>query len=91
MNVLFESMGVYSSTVNLASLFPRVILVMAILYGGYRLLPNDYRVLALPIYVSTLSFAAINNTMLAVLLYQRLVWDSGFHIMMAIFTLVTDQ
>jgi len=36
---------------------PRVLLVLAILYAGYRVIPNDYRVLALPVYASTLSFA----------------------------------
>jgi|AntDeeMinimDraft_4_1070355.scaffolds.fasta_scaffold15774_1 hypothetical protein len=85
---LLSTMGVTAHELTLASLFPRVLLVLAILYAGYRVIPNDYRVLALPVYASTLSFAVVNNTMLAVPLYERLVWDSGFHIMMALFTVL---
>lgn len=98
-NIILETLGIHSQNLTLSSLFPRVIIVMAILYGSYRLLPRvldrvgsivgveipstRLRVLALPVYVITLAFAVVNNTMLAVPMYQRLVWDSGFHIMLA--------
>ncbi|MFD1646655.1 hypothetical protein [Haloarchaeobius litoreus] len=80
-----SAMGVTAHELTLASLFPRVLLVLAILYAGYRILPSDYRALALPVYASTLGFAVVNNTMLAIPLYERLVWDSGFHIMIGLF------